>query len=66
MVDFQLWECCEAINALAQDNRLFDAYPKLAEFYERVKALPKFAAFLESDKHLAAPFVPPNFAKIKF
>ena len=65
-VDFILWEQIETINALSQDTRLLTAYPNLEAFHGRVKSLPKFAAFLASDKHLAAPFVIPNFAKINF
>mmetsp|Transcript_33645 Transcript_33645/g.41210 ORF Transcript_33645/g.41210 Transcript_33645/m.41210 type:complete len:218 (-) Transcript_33645:205-858(-) len=65
-VDFILFELMETCNALAQDDRFNTAYPKLKAHHDRIAAIPKFAAYLASDKHLAGPFAPPNYAKIKF
>eukprot|EP00546_Thalassionema_frauenfeldii_P020951 CAMPEP_0178903460 /NCGR_PEP_ID=MMETSP0786-20121207/5166_1 /TAXON_ID=186022 /ORGANISM="Thalassionema frauenfeldii, Strain CCMP 1798" /LENGTH=226 /DNA_ID=CAMNT_0020574827 /DNA_START=29 /DNA_END=709 /DNA_ORIENTATION=- len=65
LVDFILFEQMESCHAMAGDDRFETAYPNLKAHHDRVAALPKMAAFLASDKHLAAPFVPP-FAKIPF
>ena len=65
-VDFILWEQIETVNMLAQDTRIFTAYPNFEAFHNRVKSLPKFAAYLASDKHIAGPCLPPGLAKIDF
>ena len=64
-VDFILYEQFETATAMSRDDRFATAFPKLKAHHDRVAALPKMAAFLASDKHLAAPFVPPAFAKLE-
>merc|ERR1719362_1197593 len=54
------------LNAISQDDRLFTKFENFKNFHARIKALPKFAEFLASDKFQAAPFLPPNFAKFDF
>ena len=65
-VDIILWESIELCNGLAQDERLFSTYPNLQEYHARVKALPKMAAWIKSDKFVKEPFLHPVFPKVKF
>jgi len=59
MPDFILFEVVETILGLCHDRRLFQAHPNLEGFYTRIRALPTFAAYLNSPRHLAEPFFIP-------
>ena len=63
MVDFQFFETVESLKALSEDNRLYEQFPTLEGFRNRVAALPRFAEYLASDKFLSGPTCPPNFTK---
>ena len=65
-VDFMLWEQLETLNRIAQDDRVFTKYENFKNFSDRVKALPKFAEYLASDKFISAPSKPPSMGKIDF
>ena len=58
-IDMLMWEVCETVNGLCQDTRLFTAHPNLKKHHDRVAAIPKFAAYVASNKFLRTPFTPP-------
>ena len=58
-VDFFLYEMCNFIDGMCEGSRrIFDTFPTLESHYERVKAVPEFAAFLASDKYVEHRNVP--------
>ena len=59
VIDMLMWECCETVNGLCQDPRLYTAHPNLKKNHDKVAAIPKFAAYIASDKFLRSPFTPP-------
>ena len=59
MPDFILFEITEVVLGLCHDRRVFAAHPNLEGFYNRMRALPSFAAYLNSPRHVAEPFFIP-------
>ena len=58
MVDFQFFETVESLKALSEDNRLYEQWPTLEAFRNRVAALPRFAEYLASDRFISGPTCP--------
>ena len=65
MVDFQFFETIESLKALSEDNRLYEQYPTLEGFRNRVAALPRFAEYLASDRFVRGPTCPYHFTKTR-
>jgi len=62
--DFTLFEYCDMINALTEgDDRLFTANPTLKAHRENMLAIPKFAAYYNSDACVKRPILAP-FCKL--
>ena len=59
-VDLYMYEVINFILALdSTGNQLYTQFPSLKAYYERVKAVPKFAAYLNSDKYQERLYAPP-------
>ena len=48
-VDFIFFELCDFMNWISE-NQLYTEYPSLQSYFDRVKALPRLAAFFMDDE----------------
>lgn len=55
-LDLWMFEQSEFLNLVYGVEKFAEKYPTLAAHHKRVAALPKVAAFIASDKFIAAPF----------
>ena len=66
LVDFLMFDSIETIQALCEDDRLLQEYTNLTPYMERMRNLPNFRDYLNSDDQIRSPFFGNPAIKVSF